>query len=101
MIYLCAAYLFRRHVTDRAHYYAWIRQRFHRLCFRIHATARFLRLQLSKSKIENLHAAVIRDKQILRLQVTMGDAFLVRGSESGGDLLRILNGRAHGQRAFV
>jgi hypothetical protein len=31
----------------------------------------------------------------------MGDAFLVCGSESGGDLLRILNGPGHGQRALI
>ena len=42
-------------------------------------TARLSAFGYPKSRI--FTRPVIRDKQILRLQVTAGDAFLVRGSE--------------------
>src|SRR5581483_695466 len=41
--------------------------------------------------IEDLHSAVARDEDVLRLQIAMDDALLVRGGETGGDLLAVLH----------
>ncbi len=80
--------LFGRHVADCAHDYA-------RVC--VHATGRRFRTGLSsvarrhelcQTEIQNLHAPVTSDEQILRLQVTMHDSLLVRCGESVRDLQR-------------
>ena len=43
-------------------------------------------IELRQTEVENLHALVARDEDVLRLQVAMDDALLVRGREAVGDL---------------
>ena len=42
--------------------------------------------QLGETEVEDLHAPVGRDEDVLRLQVAMDDALLVRGREAARDL---------------
>jgi hypothetical protein len=58
-------------------------------------------LRPGQPEVENLHAVVLGDKKILRLQVTMHDPFLVGGGKSTGDLLRIFNGLARSDCAII
>ena len=44
-------------------------------------------------------AAISRHEDVLRLQIAMHDAFLVRRGEAMGDLHRVLDRFAHRQRA--
>ena len=50
--------------------------------------ARYRRLahHARQTEVEDLDAVVVRDQQVLGLQIAMDDAFLVRGSESLRDL---------------
>ena len=42
--------------------------------------------QFRHTEVQDLHAAIAREEQVLGLQVAMDDATLVRGGESPGDL---------------
>ncbi len=86
MIRLLPAHLLRRHITNRPHQHAGIGESFLRGRVGVNY-AGLRRAQFCQSEVENLHAPVFSDKQILRLQVTMHDAFLVCGGESRSDLL--------------
>ena len=46
-------------------------------------------------------STVARQKEILRLEVAVGDALRVSGAESGGDLLRVLERFAWNHRAVL
>src|SRR5437588_9646834 len=76
MIDSLPAYLFGRHVTHRAH---------HDTRASIDASRRYICLgfgafnlrQLGNSKVENLYAPVFGDEDVVGLQVTVNDPFLV------------------------
>src|SRR5262249_15785108 len=59
------------------------------------------RLEFRQAEVENLDAAILRDEQVLRLQITMHDAFGMGGGQPVGNLLSVVNNNAHRQRAFV
>jgi hypothetical protein len=46
--------------------------------------------QLGQAEVENLDAFVLRDENILRLQITMDDPFLVRCAQPARDLQRVV-----------
>src|SRR5437762_11846548 len=48
--------------------------------------------QLGQSEVEDFQPAVGGDEQVLRLEVPMDDALLVRGRQRPRDLLRIVQG---------
>ena len=54
--------------------------------------------ELGEPEIENLHAAVAGDEDVLRLQIAVDDPLLVRGGETVRDLDGVLDGLAHRQR---
>src|SRR5215813_9871336 len=90
MIRLLSTHLLRRHVTDRAHNHAGISDPFLRGRVLVYAV-KMLPVEFSKTEIEDLHPPVVRDEQVLRLQVTMDDAFGMRGGQSLGDLPRVID----------
>jgi hypothetical protein len=51
--------------------------------------------EFHQTKIENLHAAVCRDKDVLGFQVAMHDALLVCGRKTMRDLNSVLHGFAN------
>src|SRR5262249_42316282 len=89
MIRLLSSHLLWRHVTDRTHNHARIGDPF--LCRRVLVYAELLRAEFSQTEIEDLHPPVVHDEQVLRLQVTMDDAFGMRGGQSLGDLPRVID----------
>src|SRR5262249_49408965 len=91
MIRILAAHLLRRHVTDRAHNHPRIGDPFLRGRVLVYA-AKLLRVEFGKTEIEDLHPPIVRDEQVLRLQITMDDAFGMSGGQSLGDLPRVING---------
>ena len=52
-------------------------------------------VQGREAEIEDLHAAVQREEDVLRLQVAMHDAALVRGTKPSGHLERDVERRVH------
>ena len=56
-------------------------------------------VQCREAEIEDLHAAVQREEDVLRLQVAMHDAACVRGAKPPGHLERDVERRVHRQRA--
>lgn len=70
------AHLFRRHVGDRSDDGAAHRRQLRR------RLARSKSEQLCEAEIENLQPAVIQQEQVLRFEITVEDAVLVRGSQS-------------------
>jgi hypothetical protein len=78
------AHLFRRHVPYRAEHGAGGRRGSrHRGLAEIGR-----RRELREPEVQNLHAAVVGQKQILRLEVAVHDPLTVRRGEAGGDLDR-------------
>ena len=57
--------------------------------------------QLGQAKIQNLDAPVFGDENVLRLQVTVDDALLVRRRQAVGDLYAIFNCFALRERSAV
>ena len=55
--------------------------------------------QLRQAEIEDLHPAIAGDKKILRLEVAMDDALLVRRRKSPCHLQPVVNRLADGKRA--
>src|SRR2546428_337946 len=55
--------------------------------------------ELRQSEIENLHAAIAGDEDVLGLQVAVDDLLVVGGGEAGGDADAVLNYFAGGQGA--
>src|SRR5262249_15908796 len=62
--------------------------------------AKLLRVEFRQSEIEDLHPPVVRDEQVLRLQVTMDDPFGVSGGQSLGDLPRAIHRLSWSDRAL-
>ena len=55
--------------------------------------------ELREAEVEDLDAAVLRDEDVLGLQVPVDDALLVRRGEAEGDLRRVVERAALGQPA--
>src|SRR6185503_13680392 len=92
--------LLRRHVFDRSKYHAGIRLDLNDGLFRAVSREPALSLdELRESEIQNLRVAVAADHQVLRLEVAMNDAMLVRLAKPFGDLNRDLQSVAYRQRA--
>src|SRR5262249_52851369 len=100
MIRLLSTHLLRRHVTDRAHNHAGISDPFLRGRVLVYAV-KMLPVEFSKTEIEDLHPPVVRDEQVLRLQVTMDDAFGMRGGQSLGDLPRVIDSLSRSDCALL
>jgi hypothetical protein len=54
---------------------------------------------VGQAEIQDLHAAIARDEDILRLQIAVDDAVLVRRRQAEGDLLRAFGSRFRLERA--
>ena len=93
-----AAHLLGRHVAERAQHDARLRaggggRKVGRL------GALFLVRQLGEAEVEDLDAAVLRDEEVLGLQVPVDDALLVRGRQAVGDLEGVVHGLARRELA--
>src|SRR5205809_5494816 len=100
MVGFVPTHLLRRHVSDSAHHRARIGNLFPSIDFRTDTlTAQWP--QLRQTKIENLHAAVSRDEEIFRLQITMSDPSFMRRCQTLSDLLGVVERFALGKRAIV
>ena len=89
-----AADLLGRHVADGAHDEAGLgARRCRREAGRARAGSLGLR-ELGQAEVEDLHAAVARDEDVLGLQVPVDDALGVGGGESRGDLEPVTDGAA-------
>jgi len=53
---------------------------------------------LARPKVEDLHLSVARHEEVLRLQVPVDDPLLVSGGQPEGDLGRVVQGLADGER---
>src|SRR6202040_2672088 len=100
MIRFVPAHLFGRHVTDRAHHRARIGNLLPGVDFRTDTLASQWP-QLRQTEIENLHAAVSGDKEILRLEIAMSDPSLMRRCQTLSNLLGIVERLALRERAVV
>src|SRR5437016_1819465 len=99
MVDSLATNLLRRHIAGRAHDHAGIGSR--GLSRRV-AVAVLLGLhQLRETKVENLDAAVFGDEEVLRLEIAVNDALVVRGGQSMGDLDAVVDGFANRERAAL
>ena len=54
-----------------------------------------------QAEVENLHSAVVGDEDVLRLQVAMADAFVVRCAEAIDEFNRVIERALHGERAVL
>ena len=93
-----AAHLLGRHVADGAEHDAGSVPR---VCGRaglVDGRDRVRLRQLGQAEVEDLHAAVVGDEEVLGLEVAMDDAVVVRGGEAVGDLDGVVDGLAHRQR---
>src|SRR6266571_3747373 len=90
MIDSLSADLFGRHVTDRADYYTWTGVNASRGNVRLLLAAISL-YELGNAKVQNLHASIFGDEDVLRLQVAMDDPFLVRSRQTMRNLDRIVD----------
>src|SRR2546428_5749913 len=90
MIDSLSADLFGRHVTDRADYYTGTGVNASRGNVGLLLAAISL-YELGNSKVQNLHAAIFGDEDVLRLQVAMDDPFLVRSGQTMRNLDRIVD----------
>jgi len=55
--------------------------------------------ELGEAEVKNFGAAIFGDENVFWLQVAMDDAFFVRGSEAVGDLQRVVESLARGDRS--
>jgi hypothetical protein len=83
-----AAHLLRRHVAHCAHHHARGRMRGDGDAV---LPWSLLGSQLCQSKIENLHAPVAADKQVVGLQVAVNDTFVVRRCQTLRDLRGVID----------
>ena len=88
-----AAYLFGRHVADGAEDQAGLGGGAFEGAFRR------VRGQFRDAEVEDLGAAVAREKDVLGLEVTVDDAFVMRRGEPLRDLQRGVDGAARRERA--
>ena len=54
--------------------------------------------KLGKAEVKNLHSSIIRNENVLWLQIPMNDPTLVRRRKSVQHLLRVIQGLSHRQR---
>jgi hypothetical protein len=47
--------------------------------------------QLGNAEVENLDASILRDEHVVRLEVAVDDATIVRGGQAAGDLDRVVH----------
>ena len=94
VVRLETAHLFWRHVPDRAHHDAGRGDGLLRRGVRAGRVA----FQLGQAEVQNLDAVVMGDENVLRLQVAMDDAFFVRRGQTAGDLNRVVDRLARGDR---
>jgi len=57
--------------------------------------------ELGQTEIENFHAAVAREENVVGLQIAVDDAFVVGGGEAAGDLIRDFEGLARRKSALL
>src|SRR5688572_9383213 len=94
--------LLRRHVADRSYDHACVSQ-IPSLGLVLFLLTGFLECdELRQPEIEELHPAVRKDEDVLRLQIAVDDSFVMRGGEAAGNLDGITDGSleagAGGQR---
>ena len=89
MIDRLAAHLLRRHVARGADH----RSRRGSLLLRpgLGVLLLFFRSQLREAEVEDLHATIFRDEDVLGLEVAMHDALLVRGCQTVRDLNGVID----------
>jgi hypothetical protein len=95
MIAALAAYLFGRHVADRAQHDAGLCDRRHRRCLR--AWQRLARLAC-ETEVQDLDGAVGGDENVLRFQIPVRDVLVVRRGKSARDLRRDVDRFSQRQR---
>ena len=96
MVDFAAPDLLRRHVTRRAEDDARLRAHGRRLR-ELHVRRRAGR-EHRQAEVEDLDEAAVRQKDVVRLEVAMHDAAVVRGREAFRDLERVLDGLARRNR---
>ena len=100
-----AAHLLGSHVADRAEEAAGLRRRRRqRLGVLVGggiAPRHARRHQLDQAEVEDLHQSVAREEDVLRLEVAVDDAALVRRGEAAGELPGVVDGLARRQRAVL
>src|SRR6266513_3294509 len=89
MVDSLATNLLRRHIAGRAHDHAGIGSR--GLSRRVAVGVLLGLHQLRETKVENLDTAVFGDEEVLRLEIAVNDALVVRGGESMSDLHRVID----------
>jgi hypothetical protein len=52
-----------------------------------------------QAEVQDLHAAIAGDEEVLRLEIAVDDPLLVRRGQAAGDLDCVVQGLAHGQRS--
>jgi hypothetical protein len=99
MVGRLSPHLFRRHVTHRPHHHAGFGclQRDGLFILRCGVNER----KLGQAEVENLDSSISREEQILRFQVAMNDAFVVRCCQAVGDLRSVINCGAQRDRPAV
>jgi hypothetical protein len=83
MIGRSPTHLFRRHIADSSHDGAGIGFSNGLRGIRVRWS---LRLQFRESEVENLRTAVVRDHDVIGLEIAMDDAGGMRGGQSVGNL---------------
>ncbi len=94
MVGALAAHLFRRHVADGAHHVTGSGGGMllvHGLQVRMGRSQSVVLHQLGQTEVEDLDAAVIQNKNVVRLEVAMHDALLVRRGQTARDLHAVFN----------
>src|SRR5581483_10728948 len=61
---------------------------------------RFTSSELCETEIENFHPAVVQDKDVLRLQITVNHAFLMGSGQPAGDLHAVVDSLALRNRSL-
>src|SRR4249920_3095580 len=91
--------LFGRHVADGAHHSSSFGADL--LGGGVPREISFGPRELGEAEVENLHAALAGNENILRLQVAVNDSLLVGRSQSAGDVLAVVNRFAGGESAVA
>src|SRR5437899_5775549 len=97
MIHRVTFDLFRRHVSDCAHYYTRISIDTASWYISLRLAAVGLR-QLGYSEVENLNAAIFGDEDVVGLQIAMNNSLFVSGGQAVRNLTSVVGHAALGQR---
>jgi hypothetical protein len=96
------AHLLGRHVAHRPEHGARVRGPRERRRARVRPGARRRRALLpGEAEVEDLHPPVVRQEQVLGLEVAVDDPLVVRGGKTPRHLRGVLRDRAHRERAAV